>query len=159
MRQSRTRGWIFFRPSATIQTTTYGECCMSKKVRRTGRSKTFFHASGPQVWEFLREHKCAIFCMTPYIVLQNKTSSSYIVVNPETNVHDRTRLTLNIVITMKSSVRRPLSFCLRKKPFFSKSSGSHVTAVYRVRIISGSRRGKINFGGTSISTTRFPFVD
>jgi hypothetical protein len=38
-------------------------------------------------------------------------------------------LALYIVTTINNSVRLPVSFCLRKKPFCSNSSGSHVTAV------------------------------
>ena len=38
---------------------------------------TFFQASSPHVREFLREHRCAMFRMTPIIVRQNKISSSY----------------------------------------------------------------------------------
>ncbi len=37
---------------------------------------TFSHALGPQVREFFLVHRCEIFRLTPYIVLQNKTSSS-----------------------------------------------------------------------------------
>jgi len=37
---------------------------------------TFSHALGPQVREFFLVHRCEIFRITPYIVLQNKTSSS-----------------------------------------------------------------------------------
>ena len=68
--------------------------------------------------------------------------------------------TLYIVITINSSVLLPVSFCLRKNPFFSNSSGSQVTAVYRVFMVSGSpRRGSTSFGGTFKSTTKLPLVN
>jgi len=49
---------IFFRPSLTMQTT------------------TFFHPSLPQVLDRSLEHKCAMFFITPCIVRQNNSSSS-----------------------------------------------------------------------------------
>ena len=44
--------------------------------RHYAEGRTFSQALGPHVCEFFLVHRCEIFRITPYIVLQNRTSSS-----------------------------------------------------------------------------------
>ena len=140
-----------------MQTTTLRKVSTGVRIH-IEKGSTFFHASTPHVCEFFRLHRCAMLRITPYKVRQNKISSSY------THFNFRLRrqnggLTLYMVMQMNNSVRRFIWFWRKKWPLFSKSSGSHVTAVYLVFITSGwPTRGKTSFGGTGRSRTRFPFV-
>src|ERR1700733_13274296 len=88
----------------------------------------FCHPSFPHVRDFVLEQKCAMFLMMPCIVLVKSISFS-----------------LYMVTQMKSSVSRDVlpMFCRSLYPFNTKSSGSQVTAVYRICVNSlSSRRGR-----------------
>lgn len=112
--------------------------------------------------------------------IERSTEKNFILLSPKsggTTSHRVIVRTLYIVMTMNSSVWRPLEFCRRLNRSLAKSSGSQVTAVYlqntkilrskgvvwclahRVCVISGSGLyGSSNLEGTGSSRTKCPLV-